>query len=160
MKHYNHIIRFAVILVLAVLGFLLVRSFLVPESFGIHGTYKYGFHRGDSDKEQESLPALYRGEDKCSECHADQAGEIAAGGHKSVTCEACHGVWQAHNSQIKAVVIKDVSSDACLLCHEKLDARPKDFPQIKSLQKHMEEQEQELEEGMTCTDCHSPHEPM
>ena len=46
MKHYNHIIRFAVILVLAVMGFLLVRSFLVPESFGIHGTYKYGFTAG------------------------------------------------------------------------------------------------------------------
>ncbi len=159
MKHYNHIIRFAVILILAGIGFLLVRSFLVPDSFGIHGTYKYGFHRGDSDKEQEARPALYRGTDKCSQCHPDQTAEIAAGGHETVICEACHGVWQAHNSKTMSIVNKDSSVDACLLCHLKLDARPKEFPQIENLQKHMEEQEQEMEKGMTCIDCHSAHEP-
>jgi len=160
MKHYSHIIRFVVILILVGIGFLLVRSFLVPDSFGIHGTYKYGFHRGDSDKEQEDRPALYSGADKCIACHADQAGEIAAGGHKSVICEACHGVWQAHNSQTKSKVTKDASVEACLLCHQKLDARPKDFPQVESLEKHMQDQEQELENGMTCLDCHFAHEPM
>jgi len=160
MKHYSHIIRFAVILILVGICFLLVRSFLVPDSFGIYGTYKYGFHRGDSDSEQAARPALYRGADKCIACHADQAAKILEGGHKFVTCEACHGVWQAHNSQTKAVVTKDISSDACLLCHKKLDARPKGFPQIEGLKKHMLEQEQDFEDGMACGDCHDSHEPM
>lgn len=160
MKHYSHIIRFAVILVLAGIGFLLVRSFLVPDSFGIYGSYKYGFHRGDSDKEQEALPALYRGVDKCTQCHTEQKNSILAGGHKDVTCEACHGVWQAHNSQTKLVVKKDVSVEACLLCHQKLEARPKDFPQIETLEKHMKDQEQEMDKGISCIDCHSAHEPI
>jgi hypothetical protein len=160
MKHYSHIIRFAIILILVGICFLLVRSFLVPDSFGIYGTYKYGFHRGDSDREQAAQPAFYRGADKCVQCHADQKNNITAGGHKDVTCEACHGVWQAHNSQTKSVVTKDISSEACLLCHEKLDARPKEFPQIEGLKKHMLEQEQDFEDGMACGDCHDPHEPM
>jgi hypothetical protein len=160
MKHYNHIIRFALILILVATGFLLVRNYLVPDSFGIHGTYMYGFHRGDSDEEQANLPVSYRGAEKCIKCHLDQAGEIAVGGHKSVTCEACHGLWQAHNSQTKSLVKKDPSADACLLCHRKLDARPKDFPQIEGLKKHILEQEQDFEDGMVCSDCHSPHEPM
>ena len=159
MKHYSHIIRFAVILVLAGIGFLLVRSFLVPDSFGIHGTYKYGFHRGESDKEQEALPALFRGADKCAQCHEEQNKSIMTGGHKEVTCEACHGVWQAHNSKTKSVVKKDVSAEACMLCHQKLDARPNDFPQIETFEKHMKDQEQEMEAGISCIDCHSAHEP-
>ena len=159
MKHYNHIIRFVIILILVGIGFLLVRSFLVPDSFGIHGSYTYGFHRGDSDQEQADCPAFYRGVDKCASCHADQVNEIASGPHKSVTCEACHGVWKAHNVKTASLVKKEISDEACLLCHRKLDARPKEFPQIENLVKHMKEQEQELEKDMTCIGCHSAHEP-
>jgi len=54
---------------------------------------------------------------------------------------------------------KDSSAEACLICHQALEARPKDFPQIENIEKHMKDQEQEMEEGISCIDCHSAHEP-
>lgn len=160
MKHYNHIIRFAVILLLVVLGFVGVRSYLVPDSFGTYGSYSYGFHRGASDAEQAALPALFQESEKCAGCHEKQATAWAAEGHQSVTCEACHGPWQAHNNNTKETVVKDASVEACLLCHQQLAARPAAFPQLPGFKEHLTAQEIELEEGMTCMECHDPHEPM
>ena len=160
MEHYNHIIRFGIILAAGIIGFFAVRSLMVPDSFGTYGTYKYGYHRGDSDAEQASPSALYQGSAKCDKCHEEQHKLWKGSGHAGAACETCHGYWQAHNNNTKVKVKIDRSIESCLLCHQRLDARPPNFPQITGLEKHMEEQEQEIEEGMTCTDCHDPHEPM
>jgi hypothetical protein len=160
MKHYTHIIRSGIILIVVVTGFFAVRSIVVPESFGIHGTYTYGYHRGDSDAEQASLSALYQGSAKCKKCHEEQYEFWKAGGHIDVACETCHGYWQAHNNNTKDKVVTDRSIESCMQCHQRLDARPTAFSQIADFKLHMEEQEQEIEKGMTCIECHDPHEPM
>jgi hypothetical protein len=159
MKHYNHVLRCAVIIGLAACVFLAVRSYLVPDSFGVHGSYTYGYHRAASDAEQATLPALYQGSDTCTSCHAAEHATWSGAGHAGVSCETCHGPWQAHNANTPDAMIADGSSDACLTCHGALPARPAAFPQIDSLEQHLREQRQDVTPEMTCTYCHHPHEP-
>ena len=159
MNHTSHIIRFAVVLVAVIAGFFTLRGFLVPDSFGVQGDYKYGYHRGASDAEQAMLPALFTGSKKCAQCHADQTSEWASGKHAGVACETCHGNWQAHNNNTKIKAGKDSSAAACLLCHAAVDARPADFPQIADLQKHVADKGGAYEKGMLCVGCHSSHSP-
>ena len=160
MKHTNHILRLVIILALIVAGFFAARGILVPDSFGTYGSYSYGYHRGNSDAEQAGLPPLFQGSGKCSKCHEEQFRSWQDAGHKTVGCESCHGNWQAHNNNTKDQVTKDASTDACLLCHQKLTARPADFPQITNFAQHVSEQDVELEKDMNCMECHDPHEPM
>jgi hypothetical protein len=160
MGHYNHIIRFCILLLVVVIGFLIIRSITVPESFGIYGSYTYGYHRGDSDAEQAAKPVVFQGIEKCQECHEEQFEEWNEGGHVTLACEACHGYWQAHNNNTKDKVLKDTSVESCMLCHRKLNARPEKSSQIVSFTQHMEEQEQEIAADTVCTDCHSPHMPL
>lgn len=159
MNHTGHIIRFAVVLVIVIAGFFTLRSFMVPDSFGVQGDYKYGYHRGASDGEQAALPALYAGSKKCAECHADQTAAWSAGRHAGVACEACHGNWAAHNNNTKANAGKDSSAVACMLCHGEVEARPADFPQIADFQKHVQDKGGAFENGMLCVNCHSAHSP-
>jgi hypothetical protein len=160
MKHTGHIIRFAVVLVAAIAGFFTLRVIMVPDSFGVQGDYKYGYHRADSDAEQASLPLAYRGSKKCAECHADQTAAVAAGKHATVPCETCHGNWQAHNNNTKDRAGKDSSAEGCLLCHAAVEARPADFPQIGDFPKHVKDNGGEFENGMQCVSCHTPHSPL
>lgn len=103
-------------------GFLLVRSLLIPESFG-----KYGYYRGDSVAEQRELPLVHLGSAFCKDCHGVQYGEWQGDKHLSVNCEVCHGHWEIHNGRVKTMTaIKN--DDACLICHQKLTGRPENFP--------------------------------
>jgi len=159
MKHTSHIIRFAVVLVALVAGLFTLRIFLVPASFGVQQDYSYGFHRGASDAEQETLPVLYTDSGKCSQCHAAETEAWKGGKHAGVACETCHGNWQAHNNNTKDKAGKDSSAEACLLCHAALDARPADFPQIADMKKHVEDKGGAYEKGMLCVGCHNAHDP-
>ncbi len=159
MKHCNHIIRFIVVFIFIGIGFFAVRSYLVPDSFGIYGSYSYGFHRGDSDAEQASIPALYQESESCKECHEAVYRTWSNGGHAGVTCEACHGPWQAHNENTLDTVVKDTSVEGCMVCHVTLQARPAGFPQIDDFASHVKEQGEEVQQDMDCTFCHEPHEP-
>ncbi len=160
MKHYNHIIRCILLLVIVVIGFFIARGALVPESFGVHGTYTYGYHRGDSAAEQADRYALYQGSTKCITCHAEQSLLWQPGRHAAVSCESCHGNWQAHNNNTSATIEKDNSVETCMLCHRKLNARPSTFPQIPEFGRHLADQDEQLQQGMLCVDCHDPHDPM
>lgn len=159
MNHTSHIIRFAVVLVVVIAGFFILRSFMIPDSFGVQGDYKYGYHRAASDGEQAALPALYQGSRKCAECHAGEAADWRAGKHAGVACEACHGHWQAHNNNTKEKAGKDSSAEACLVCHARVEARPADFPQIDGITQHVQEQGGAYEPGLLCVACHSAHSP-
>ncbi|MCP4717557.1 MAG: hypothetical protein GY868_20745 [Deltaproteobacteria bacterium] len=160
MKHTGHIIRFIIILAVVGIAFIGVRSFLVPESFGIHGSYANGFHRGASDAEQAARPAQFQGTEKCSKCHEKQSALVSSASHATVPCETCHGPWMAHNNNTPETMKADGTIESCMLCHASLTARPADFAQIKNIQSHLTEQESEYEQGMTCLECHDPHEPM
>lgn len=160
MQSYSHVVRFAILLFIVILAFFAVRSFLIPPSFGISGSYTYGYHRAGSDNEQAILYARFQGSEKCRKCHAEQYQNWAGGGHVTIACETCHGSWQAHNNNTKDQVVKDRSIEACMLCHQQLAARPFEFPQVADIEKHAAEQKEELKPGMVCVDCHNAHVPL
>lgn len=154
LEHRKHIIRLLIIVVVMVVGFFLVRSLLIPESFG-----KYGHYRGDNIREQMNLPLVYQGADFCKDCHETQYGSWKDTGHATVNCEVCHGHWEIHNGSVKTMTA-DKNNDACMICHQKLTGRPEKFPQIASFTKHMEDMEMQEEDMQECLECHDPHEPL
>ena len=159
MRHLNHVIRLCVVLVIVMVGFAIARGFFVPQSFGVYGSYKYGYYREDSRGEQEGLPELYQGTEKCAKCHEQVLEDAESGAHATVACEICHGYWQAHNKNTKNKIPNNTSVAACMRCHEEVAGRPADFPQIKSFKVHMQEEETEFDADATCVDCHNPHAP-
>ena len=160
MKTYNHIIRFALLIILVIIGFLIVRTSMVPDSFGNHGSYTYAYYRADSKDEQAALPAIYQGTEQCSSCHESQAAILADGTHAALDCESCHGSFKAHNNNTAERMTISDPVDACMTCHTRLNARPAEFPQINSFEAHLKDQGETILPGLTCSTCHDPHMPM
>jgi cytochrome c peroxidase len=80
--------------------------------------------------------------------------------HKTVSCEACHGVSRAHadnpnihtgkNSEEESKGdAQKLSGSHCVRCHEANPSRPKWFKQI----------EVKTHYSGKCTECHIPHQP-
>ena len=183
MGRYRYILRLCILIVLAMAGFIAVRSFLIPPSFGLHGDYKYMYYRADALKEQESIPAVYQGTEKCADCHEMRKYIMIRGGHADIACETCHGFLQAHSEDTKIRVPKDLSLQLCLRCHQYQDSRPDNIPQIKDFNLHIKwslkhgfsnpEDLSRLDEFISsmeelseftryyplCIDCHNPHAP-
>ena len=145
-----HLKRAFLILVLVIIGFLFVRSFIVPESFG-----QYGWYRGDSVAELRDIPVGYAGSTSCSginnECHKTTYSIWVDSRHKTVNCETCHGPAEKHviDTRIMPEPAND-TRDFCGLCHFKRAARPADFPQIDP---------ETHGENLKCAYCHNPHKP-
>jgi hypothetical protein len=160
MKAYDHIIRFTLLIIVVIIGFFIVRACMVPDTFGVQGSYTYAYYRADSATEQAALPAVYQGAGHCSACHAPQDLMLQANAHAGLDCESCHGSFKAHNNNTKERMAVSDTVDACMLCHADLSARPAQFPQIESFAAHVAQQGEELLPGMTCATCHDPHAPM
>ena len=154
LEHRKHITRLVVVVVIIVAGFLLVRSLLIPKSFG-----KYGHYRGENVQEQMDLPLVHQGSAFCKDCHEVQYGDWQGNGHSSVNCETCHGHWEIHDEKVKTMTAVK-SNDSCLICHQKLTGRPEGFSHIVSLSKHMEDNEITDADDYSCLDCHDPHMPL
>ena len=94
------------------------------------------------------------------ECHDDIAEKLSKGAHKTLSCEGCHEPLAMHVE--KGEKIKDMpiyrSGERCLLCHQKLDPRPKKFPQIEK-EEHLKGQGIEDPAPEVCLDCHASHSP-
>jgi len=152
MEHARHVFRVALVLVVAVTAIILGRGLLVPRSYGDYGAY-----RGDNVVEQAAIrEPRHGGPDSCTSCHAKQAQERAAGGHKRVSCEVCHGPLATHvqAGAVKAKMAVDRSYQLCARCHRKVEGRPEKFPQVVPDQ-HVPTA---LEPGV-CEQCHNPHSP-
>lgn len=160
MKTYDHIIRFTLLIIVGIIGFFIVREYMVPDSFGVQGSYTYAYYRAESADEQAALPPAYQGTEHCAACHAPQASMLQANAHAQLDCESCHGSFKAHNNNTKDRMAVGDTVDACMLCHADLHARPVQFPQIESFAAHVAQQGEELLPGMTCATCHDPHAPM
>ncbi|MDO8803737.1 MAG: cytochrome c3 family protein [Elusimicrobiota bacterium] len=149
MKDAQHLLRVIIIFVAALVGFLLVRSFLVPESFG-----KLGHYRANAVDDVLALPRHYAGEPACKKCHAQQASDKAKSSHRHMSCESCHGALQAHVDSPKTVKPSKPKENEmrafCGNCHGKSLSRPAKFPQV-DLEEH--------NRGMACNQCHQPHQP-
>src|SRR3972149_1614171 len=85
MEHAKHVIRAILLLVAAFVVFVLVRHFLYPKSFGLHGHYRF-----DSVAEYASAAPVHGDRGSCAACHEEQAATLTQGKHGSVSCEVCH----------------------------------------------------------------------
>ncbi len=151
MSYRSHTIRLVMIIVALVAVFALVRSLLIPASFGT-----YGHYRGDNLAEQTAMPLVHMESAFCRECHLDQHTGWQGGNHRAVNCEVCHGHWEIHNGNLKTMAAVK-SNDACLLCHQALTGRPASVKQIASFDSHRAEKAEAKQDAQTCVDCHNPH---
>jgi formate-dependent nitrite reductase cytochrome c552 subunit len=152
MEHARHVFRALLVLVVIMVVISLGRGFLIPRSFGLHGPYRY-----DNVAEQMAIrPPQHGGVQSCAQCHDVQAQKRAAGSHKTVSCEVCHGTLSLHVSAGKrtAPMPVDRAFTLCARCHRKILGRPEKFPQV-VLEQHVQGPVQ----GQVCLDCHDPHTP-
>ncbi len=127
-----------------VVSYLLARHFLTPASFGA-----YGWYRGAALDELGTPAPVYAGRKACEECHSEVFPKLAAGAHKSLSCEGCHGAGQAH-AQDPDVKMGILTYSHCVRCHEANPSRPKWHKQIVPKEHYP---------GEKCTECHVPHQP-
>lgn len=127
-----------------VVVYMIARYFLTPLSFR-----QYGWYRGEALTELASRDPVFAGKKACEECHSDHVQKIAKDGHKTLSCEGCHGAAQAHvdNPDVKLAVL---NFSHCVRCHEANPSRPKWHKQI-VIKTHYA--------GSKCTECHVPHAP-
>ncbi len=151
MSYRSHTIRLVMIIGALVAVFALVRSFLIPESFGT-----YGHYRGANLAEQMEMPLVHMESAFCMDCHQEQHTDWRSGNHRTVNCEVCHGHWEIHNGNLKTMTAVK-GNDACLLCHQALTGRPASLSQVKSLALHLAEKEKSGTDAQTCVECHDPH---
>lgn len=133
--------------VLFVVVFLVVRSFLVPESFG-----EYGFYRGSALEDVAALEITYVGKEACVECHKEQAEIMEYDLHSELSCEVCHGPGLSHvnEPEKKGLLEMPLSRASCGICHSMEALRNRDYINQIDIKGHHPERE-------TCIDCHNPH---
>lgn len=154
MKDFAHLIRVAATFVVVTSAFLVVRSFLVPATFGKHGHY-----RAAAVDETKALPVHHAGRaaaKDCARCHKAQSDALRSSQHRGAWCETCHGPSRAHAEEPKSAAAmptkpaKGSMRAFCGRCHSANVSRPKEFHQV-NLQAH--------NPGTPCTECHNAHRP-
>jgi Cytochrome c7 and related cytochrome c len=146
MKDIEHLIRLAVVMVIAVIAFVVLRTAVVPRSFG-----EYGHYRGAAIAENASRPIAFAGHEACEGCHTDVVEQKKLGKHVVVPCEACHGALARHVDDPASVTPSKLDTTVlCARCHEANSAKPKSFPQVASA---------DHSGGIACDTCHQPHQP-
>jgi ribosomal protein L37AE/L43A len=154
MEHSKHIARMAILVILILVGFHIFRTLFTPKSFG-----RYGHYRADNVTEQMAKPVVHGENHSCSQCHEEILKEIGHGSHKSLSCESCHAPVSLHvrEGELIGKMPKNISTALCLRCHEKLESRPKTFPQIVS-EDHIRRAQMEMAPDV-CLRCHKAHVP-
>lgn len=133
-----------VLLTMGIVGsYMVARAFLTPVSFG-----EYGWYRGAALEELAARTPVYAGKKACDECHSDILHKLAGDAHKTLSCEACHGVSRAHADDPDVLPVK-LTGSHCIRCHASNPSRPAWFKQI-VVKDHY---------SGKCTDCHIPHQP-
>jgi hypothetical protein len=165
------ILRLVLLTIMIVGSYLIARAFLTPASFG-----EYGWYRADALEEVASRIPVHAGRKACEECHSEIFPKLAKGPHKTLSCEACHGVSSAHaanpdikpglipehvlNAEVKkgpipaaaadpAAVSGRLTGNHCIRCHDANPSRPSWFKQI-VIKDHY---------AGKCIECHMPHQP-
>lgn len=134
---------FAVVILL----FFVARHFLVPESFG-----KYGHYRYNSVIENRSKAMHYAGKEACKECHSDKATLLQSDVHSTLSCETCHGPGVSHCASPEKVHL-DIPKERvfCGICHDFNPSRSKFVQQVDIKEHHIDK--------ARCIECHNPHAP-
>jgi len=145
-KDTEHLIRLAAVMVIAVVAFVLLRTAVVPHSFG-----QYGHYRGDAIAEAAARPIAHAGHEVCEACHTDVVDQKKLGKHVVVSCEACHGAQAKHADDPASIKPPKLNTAVlCARCHEANSAKPKGFPQVVTA---------DHAGGLACDTCHQPHRP-
>lgn len=152
MKDFSHLIRVALAFIVVGVGALTLRSFLVPATFG-----KLGHYRAAAVDDVKAMPVRYAGRsaaDSCGACHEDETHRKAAGAHRGVWCETCHGPAGAHVENPGDVKpLKPTAAESrvfCCRCHGDNGSRPKGFPIITATVHYPK---------TPCLKCHAAHSP-
>lgn len=145
-RDYEHVLRMAGLFALAVVAFLVWRSWMVPADFGVYGHFRAG-----AIAEAASLTPVYAGQGSCIDCHADVQQVRLTGRHAAVACEACHEPLGDHaRGETDVAPVRPSPRAVCLTCHAARLGMPKAFPRIVV---------QEHSEAGPCTACHRAHAP-
>jgi DnaJ-class molecular chaperone len=139
--------RILPLFILFIILFLVVRSFLVPESFGEAGHYRFNSLDDNSNRE-----LYYAGKQACAECHEEYLEYLSTDMHAGLSCETCHGPGLKHIATEDAANIQvPRTRELCGLCHGLNPTRKKDVVAQVDLKEHNVEQ--------SCVECHNPHMP-
>jgi hypothetical protein len=145
-KDIEHLVRLAVVIAIALIAFVVLRTLVVPKSFG-----QYGHYRGAAIAETAARPVAFAGHDVCEACHTDVVDQKKLGKHVVVPCEACHGAQARHADDPASVKPPKLDTAVvCARCHEANSAKPKAFPQVATA---------DHSGGIACDTCHQPHRP-
>ncbi len=142
-----------------VAGILTFRFFYVPNDFG-SGKYgfMYSYHRASNVGEWKAIEPKYRDTGRqhlheyCLDCHAGTISIRSEDMHGMISCENCHGPALDHPNEPQKLLI-DRSRDLCLRCHTHLPYTTSERKRIPGINP------QEHNPGMSCVDCHDPHNP-
>jgi hypothetical protein len=168
MRHAGHFVRLLALVAIAVVGFLYVRSLVVPKDFGVKGHFRLSAIDDEGKRE-----ARHIGSDACAECHDDIGAAWKAGKHHIPQCENCHGPGLLHTK----VVAEDSTAGypdkilkkfpkainpgtgitECKWCHLKTFERPSSLKYIVSVERHITEHKGTYTPASRCVDCHNPH---
>lgn len=100
----------------------------------------------ETEQRAAALPIQYVASELCAQCHQQQHDQWLEAEHSTIACETCHGPGWAH-IEAGARLTLDTSRESCGTCHDELDARPRDFPQIDLAQHNS---------PSACVTCHNP----
>ncbi|AIY89159.1 hypothetical protein [Geoglobus acetivorans] len=144
--------RFLLIYLTFVLVFLMLRTVIVPPTFGeFTDDYTYRWFRGDSVREIMQYDMKFATKEMCEQCHPEKVEFLNRGKHSTLSCETCHGPSMKHVENPTTYHPEiDTTRELCKLCHEFNPTRPEDFPQ-KFTDDHGY--------GFACVECHNPHSP-
>ncbi len=158
-KHYTHLLRIILLLILIGVAGVALRGLVIPESFG-----SYGHYRGTAIEDEINRPIRNMTNDSCLSCHSFIKEIHLKGVHKTVSCEFCHGPFADHVSDNKVigklpVRQNDEITTLCLRCHNQIiRARPKESIKMISMPQHLEEKQVRLDHN--CGQCHNVHAPL
>ena len=126
--------------------FLIVRHFLIPDSFG-----QYGHYRGESLNDISSRETVFADKEDCYACHDDILEKLENEMHAGLSCLICHGPGGAHVEDPQLGNInKESGREFCGRCHDINPARSTDVVfQVDILTHHTELTD--------CIECHNPH---
>ena len=142
----KHVARLLTLMAVGLAFGLVAKWYFTPDSF-----YRFGHYRAASVVENAALAPVHQTSASCLDCHDDRHAEWAAGNHKSVACENCHGPGKGHpKGGKKRLPIPEDTIRQCSLCHETTAGRPAAQPQI-VLATHAPSEQ--------CAGCHNPHAP-
>ncbi len=151
----SHLVRAALLLVLAGMGFLLTRTVVMT-------SVTVPFLRtnsSDNPRQWATLPVRNQPSDACGDCHAPIQASWEGAAHLNVTCQDCHGPAQEHvaaaNAGHQTAFPLPDPGDLCLICHARLTARPRAFPQVDPAT----HAPSVLGAAAWCTTCHNAHDP-